>query len=133
MLIIGFYAGALALLYLVLTFRTIFLRGKLRVALGDGKQESLQRAIRAHANFAEYVPLALILLVLIASNSSPTLLIHGLGLALLLGRLLHALGVSRTPEPLVLRQAGMVLTIGCILVSAVYLLVKFISLTLANM
>ncbi|HEY6530313.1 MAG TPA: MAPEG family protein [Cellvibrionaceae bacterium] len=125
MRIVGFYAGCLALLYLVLTLRTIVLRGKLKVALGDGKQEPLQRAIRVHANFNEYVPIGLILLFLIASSGSPALLIHGLGIALLLGRLLHALGVSRTPEPFVLRQAGMVLTIGSILVSAGYLLLQF--------
>ncbi|RYZ87513.1 MAG: glutathione metabolism protein [Moraxellaceae bacterium] len=127
MLIVGFYAASLALLYLVLTFRTIFLRGKLRVALGDGKQEPLQRAIRVHANFNEYVPLGLILLFLVASSGSPILLLHGLGVALLLGRLLHALGVSRSPEPLILRQLGMVLTIGSILVSAGFLLVRSIT------
>jgi uncharacterized protein len=125
MRIVGFYAGCLALLYLVLTLRTIVLRGKLKVALGDGKQESLRRAIRVHGNFNEYVPIGLILLFLVASSSSPALLIHGLGIALLFGRLLHASGVSRTPEPFVLRQAGMVLTIGSILVSAGYLLLQF--------
>jgi uncharacterized protein len=127
MLIVGFYAASLALLYLVLTFRTIFLRGKLRVAPGDGKQEPLQRAIRVHANFNEYVPLGLILLFLVASSGSSILLLHGLGVALLLGRLLHALGVSRSPEPLILRQLGMVLTIGSILVSAGFLLVRSIT------
>lgn len=127
MLIVGFYAGILALLYLVLTFRTIFLRGKMRVSLGDGKQELLQRAIRAHANFNEYVPLALILLFLVASSGSANFLVHTLGSALLFGRLLHALGVSRVPEPLMLRQVGMVLTASSILVAASYLLVKFVA------
>lgn len=66
MAIVGIYAGVLALLYMVLTFRTIYLRGKFKAALGDGKQELLQRAIRVHGNFNEYVPLGLVLLLLVA-------------------------------------------------------------------
>lgn len=123
MAIVGLYAGVLALLYIVLTFRTIILRGKFKAALGDGKQELLQRAIRVHGNFNEYVPLGLVLLFLVAANQAPNYLIHILGAALLLGRLLHALGVSRSPEPLILRQIGMVLTTGSIITSAGFLLV----------
>jgi hypothetical protein len=68
--VVALYAGILALLYLVLTFRTIVLRGRLRVTLGDGGSEALQRAIRAHANFGEYVPLALVLQLLLASTGA---------------------------------------------------------------
>ncbi len=126
MSIVGIYAALLALLYMVLTFRTILLRGKFKAALGDGKQEQLQRAIRVHGNFNEYVPLGLVLLWLVAANQAPNYLIHGLGAALLTGRLLHALGVSRSPEPLILRQVGMVLTIGSIITSAGFLLVHLV-------
>jgi uncharacterized membrane protein YecN with MAPEG domain len=63
-LITPFYAALLALLYVGLAVRVIQLRRSERVALGDGGRQSLQRATRVHANFAEYVPLALILLVL---------------------------------------------------------------------
>lgn len=121
--IVALYAGLLALLYLVLTFRTIVLRGRLRVTLGDGGNEALQRAIRAHANFGEYVPLALVLQLLLASTGASATLLHGLGAALLLGRLMHALGVSRVPEPLPLRMAGMVLTTGTLAVSGVLLVI----------
>jgi len=120
------YAALLTLLYLVLTFRTILLRGKMRVALGDGGSPALQRAIRAHANFAEYAPFAIVLLFLVEAAGAGIMMIHALGLALLVGRLLHALGVSRLREPLPLRQAGMVLTTTCLFVSSVYLLLAFV-------
>jgi len=124
MKIAGLYAGLLALLYLVLTFRTITLRGRLRVALGDGGNDALRRAIRAHANFSEYVPIALVMLVVLGAIGSSLVILHGLGLALLVGRILHALGVSRLREPLALRMAGMVLTTGVLLVEAVLLVVS---------
>ncbi|MBK8284827.1 MAG: MAPEG family protein [Ahniella sp.] len=126
MKIVILYASLLSLLYLALTFRTILLRRKLRAALGDAGDKSLQRAIRAHANFAEYVPLALVLLVLVEGSGASGLMVHSLGAALLLGRLLHALGISRVREPLPLRMVGMVLTTTCLLVSGAYLLVAFL-------
>lgn len=122
MRIVVLYAALLTLLYLILTFRIIFLRGKLRAPLGDAGDRALQRAIRAHANFAEYVPLALLLMLMAAGSGATSTLLHGLGGALLLGRLLHAGGVSQVREPLPMRIAGMVLTTGCLFASAGYLL-----------
>lgn len=119
------YAALITLLFLVLTFRTIALRGRLRVALGDGNDRALQRAIRAHANLAEYAPLALLLLYLVEVAGSGPMTVHALGAALLLGRLLHALGISRVREPLPLRMMGMVLTTGCLIVSLALLLWSF--------
>ena len=119
------YAALLAALFLVLTFRTIHFRRGLRVALGDGGSNALQRAIRAHANFAEYVPIAILLLALVEATGGSVVLMHALGGALLLGRLLHALGISRVREPLPLRMVGMVLTTGVIAVSAVCLLLVY--------
>ena len=126
MKIVILYASLLVLLYLVLTFRTILLRRKLGAALGDAGDKALQRAIRAHANFAEYVPLALVLLILVEGSGANGWMVHALGAALLLGRLLHASGISRVREPLPLRVVGMVLTMTCLLVSSVYLLLVFL-------
>jgi uncharacterized membrane protein YecN with MAPEG domain len=63
-----------------------------------------------HANFAEYVPLALILLVLAELTGAAGLTLHALGLALLIGRVLHAYGVSQAEEDYRFRVAGMALT-----------------------
>lgn len=121
------YAALVTLLFLVLTFRTILLRGRYKAILGDASQPSLQRAIRAHANLAEYAPLALLLMFLVESNGAAPTTVHALGAAFLLGRLLHALSVSRVREPLPLRMAGMVLTLSVMIVSAALLLIGYVA------
>ena len=55
--IVPFYASLLAALYFFLSLRVIRMRRRERIALGDGENARLERAIRVHANFAEYVPL----------------------------------------------------------------------------
>jgi uncharacterized membrane protein YecN with MAPEG domain len=105
-----FYAGLLALLYVGLAVQVIRLRRRERVALGDGGRKSLQRAMRVHVNFAEYVPLALILLLLAELAGAAGFTLHALGLALLIGRVLHAFGVSQAEENYRFRVAGMALT-----------------------
>lgn len=104
------YAAVLALLYIYLSARTIGLRRKLQVALGAGEHPEMLRAMRVHANFAEYVPLALILIFLVEAQGMAAWLVHALGAALLLGRCLHAYGVSQVKETFAFRVSGMVLT-----------------------
>jgi uncharacterized membrane protein YecN with MAPEG domain len=70
------------------------------VALGLGKAEGLLRASRAHGNFAEYVPILLVLLLLLELGGRPALAAARAGRAILLGRVLHAAGISRSPERL---------------------------------
>ena len=61
-MIIAIYAAPLAFLYIALAINVIRLRFKHRVSLGAGEVPKLERAIRAHGNFAEYVPFALLLI-----------------------------------------------------------------------
>src|SRR3546814_3661445 len=73
------YAALCGLLLMVLSVRVILLRRELKVGLGDGDQPVLRRAIRVQANGAEYVPLALILLLLLEiSHQVPAVALHGL-------------------------------------------------------
>jgi uncharacterized membrane protein YecN with MAPEG domain len=106
------------LLYLGLSVRVIRWRRRELVALGDGGRPALQRALRVHGNFAEYVPLALILLALAELTGAAALLLHLLGLALLGGRALHAYGVSQAEENYRFRAAGMVLTFATLVAGA---------------
>ena len=62
----------------------------------DGGDPDLQRAIRVHANFIEYTPLALVLLALVDVMSGHDWLVHGFGIALVVSRLLHAQGLGAT-------------------------------------
>ena len=122
------YAALLAALFLILAVRVIRLRQVLQVALGDAGEKSLSRAIRVHANFAEYVPLALLLVYFVETSGAPQPLVHGLGLALLVGRTLHAFGVSQAREQLKFRVSGMATTFGVLGVSSLYLLYAYLVL-----
>jgi uncharacterized membrane protein YecN with MAPEG domain len=75
--------------------------------------------MRVHANFAEYVPFALLLMALAESMAPPRLLLHLVGLLLLAGRLLHAYGLSQTPHILRYRVWGMSLTFAALGIAAV--------------
>jgi uncharacterized membrane protein YecN with MAPEG domain len=116
--ITALYAGLVALLFLALARRVILLRRAVQAPLGDGGDRKLARAMRAHANCAEYAPLGLILIGLAESLSVPSLILHALGLALVAGRIVHAYGVSQEPENFRLRVLGMGMTLTSIAVAA---------------
>jgi uncharacterized membrane protein YecN with MAPEG domain len=108
------YAALLALLFIALSVRTLRLRATLRIAIGDGGNERLLRASRVHGNFAEYVPITLLMSLLLELGVGPVPLVHAVGLCLLVSRVVHALGVSRSPEQLRIRVVGMVLTFSAL-------------------
>ena len=72
------YAAILALLFVFLSVRTIRFRRRFSVAIGNGEHNLLARASRAHGNFAEYVPLALLLIYFIERGAAMPTLVHGL-------------------------------------------------------
>jgi len=117
------YAALCGLLLIVLSVRVIGLRRKYGVGLGTGEQPELQRAIRVQANFTEYAPLALILLLLLeVSHRAPDWALHLLGLLLVVGRIAHAIGVSRSGGGSAGRAVGVACTFIMLAVSAVWLL-----------
>lgn len=123
--VVPLYAALLALMYVALSVRTLRLRRHLKIAIGDAGDERMLRAMRVHANFAEYVPLCLLLLHFNELAGAGLLVLHLLGASLLLGRIVHALGVSRLREKFAFRVAGMALTLGVLSVCAVRLLLVY--------
>ena len=123
MAVTAFYAALLAPLYVLLSLRVIGARRKQRVPVGDGGNAILLRRMRVQANFAENVPLALLLMALAESLSADARLLHAVGAALLVGRLVHASGMSREMENFALRVSGMAATFSVQLVSAAACLV----------
>lgn len=121
------YAALLALLYVLLSVRTLRLRRRLKVAVGDGGNKMMLRSIRVHANFAEYVPFGVILIMACEMLVAPPLLIHGLGVTLLTGRLLHAFGLSNEAEVFAFRVSGMALTFTCYILAAAIILLRAFS------
>lgn len=122
---VSLYAALLTLVFIALSVRTIRLRRRLRIAVGDADNIEMRRAMRVHANFAEYVPLSLLLIYFAEVSGAPVALVHVLGLCLLAGRLAHAYGVSQPDEDFRFRVFGMAMTFGTLGVCSAYLLARY--------
>jgi uncharacterized protein len=120
--VIPIYAALLAFFYVYLSARTIGVRRKVKISIGDGGDDEMLRAMRMHANFAEYAPITLILLAFVDLQGGPIWLLHSLGVLFVLARLSHAYGISSVQAPGKFRVAGMVGTFTTIAVSAAWLL-----------
>lgn len=112
-------ASILALLFLRLSWGVITLRRRHRVSLGSAQHDDLERAIRAHGNFAEYVPLCVLLLACLELNGAPWWLVALPGTALIAGRVFHAKGIHELPPNFSNRVRGMKLTLTTLLALAV--------------
>ena len=119
MVVTPFYAALLALWLLVLSARVIQQRRTARVNLGDGGNTKLERAIRGQANFVEYVPVALIMLLVLELARFSIYLLHLLGLSLLLARLLHGYTFAFSAQFRLGRVAGAALTFVVLAIEAV--------------
>jgi uncharacterized membrane protein YecN with MAPEG domain len=126
MRIVSLYAALLAILFIILSIRTIRMRRSLKIAIGDSGSPAMLRAMRVHSNFAEYVPLTLFLVALVEVGSASSWVVHALGSLLLVGRLSHAYGVSQTTEVFAFRVSGMAMTFTTILFASLILLYEFL-------
>ncbi|MBL8531332.1 MAG: MAPEG family protein [Hyphomonadaceae bacterium] len=90
------YVGVNILLLLVLAYLVSAARRKHKITLGDGGNEAMTRAIRAHANAAEYIPAgaAGIILLALLDPAAPLWLFHASAIFLTAGRVLHGAGLS---------------------------------------
>ncbi|WP_018625736.1 MAPEG family protein [Kangiella aquimarina] len=124
--ITSLYAGLLALLILLLSYRVVMLRRKLQVGIGSHGEKVLARAIRVHGNAVEYIPICLLLMALAEIQGASSWFMHGTGLALLVGRVLHAAGLSKSVGKSFGRFYGVILTWLVMLVLSGYLIGYFI-------
>ena len=122
----GLYAALLALLLLALASRIVVLRWRTKTGIGDGGDRGLARAIRVHGNAIEYVPIALVLLLIAELGSANSALLHGCGIGLVVARILHAAGLSRTSGASLERVAGTATTFTVIAVLAAVDLAAFL-------
>jgi uncharacterized protein len=117
-------AGVFALLMVPLSLQVSMRRVKLGgVSSGSANDETLRRRIRAHGNFIEYAPTALIAVGLIEFGGGGRSLVLGLAISFCLSRILHAIGMLYTSQP-TLRAAAMLIQHGAFLVSGIFLVLK---------
>jgi uncharacterized protein len=98
-------AGAAAILHVWLSLRVSRLRRPLKIGVGDGGNEVLLRRMRAHGNFAENMPIFLVLLGFVELGAGGNLWLWGAGIVFVLARIAHAFGMDR-PGANILRVAG---------------------------
>jgi hypothetical protein len=120
-----FFAGCCALLQCLLTVLVIMRRAQTGVNFLDGGDDQLLRRMRAHGNFAETVPMALLLMLLLELRGLSSLWLIGFGIALLLGRILNAQGLL-FPNAFWSRKAGMGLTIAVISIQGAWAIALFL-------
>jgi uncharacterized membrane protein YecN with MAPEG domain len=126
----------LGLFYIMLSIRVIMVRGSTGASLGDGstgivaagQEHTVPLLVRArsHANFAEYVPIALILIGLAEIEGTRRVALIIFAAMLMVGRLAHPIGMGRKiPNPY--RAAGAVLTFSAIAAASIAILVNFVT------
>ncbi|MEE8439509.1 MAG: MAPEG family protein [Micropepsaceae bacterium] len=97
--VVGLYAGLNTLILLWIAASTGKLRAKHKVSIGDGGVLHLTRILRGHANAMENVPMALILMLVMAGLQTPVFVLHGFGIVLTIGRFCHAMHFIKEDAP----------------------------------
>src|SRR5438093_6173125 len=121
------YLAILALLYTVLALQVGRLRQRDRAAFGDNGSLALRSAIRAHANFIEYVPIITLMVAMLEMSGLPAMRVHLLMGALLVSRLLHPLGMYAAPNTLqfrIGRVGGITITLILLIACAFTILTR---------
>ncbi len=119
LLVTSLVASVLTIIFIRLSFAVIRLRRANRVGLGSGGNEELERAIRAQGNFAEYAPFGLILIACLELNGAPWWLVCIPGISIIIGRLIHAIGINEPPPHFRKRVLGMIFTLNTLIALAV--------------
>ena len=116
-----FSAAAAALIAAWLGWRCSKVRMSAKILHGDGGNPLMARRMRAQANFTEYTPIALVLIVLLDLMNINAWALGLTALAFMVGRVLHAVGMdAETPSKA--RMIGMALTLPIMLVWAIWAL-----------
>ena len=92
--LVAAYCGVFALVYALLSAHVVIGRARTGIVHGDGGNDRLNRVIRAHGNFAEYVPFILLMAALLEARGGSAAEVHWLLLPLLVARLMHPIGMQ---------------------------------------
>lgn len=118
MFVTPLYAGILTLWFVVLSLRVVSVRRR-GISFGDDGDIGVTRIVRAQANFAEYVPLALLMMGFLEVSRYSIHLLHALGITLVVARFFHGSALSFGWTRRFGRVAGSALTFTVLLIEAV--------------
>lgn len=120
--IVALYVALNLILLPILMYRVGQIRMKEKINLGDGDNPALLARIRAHGNFIETAPFALIGLFALAMLSAHPIALHLFGAGFFIGRIAHAHGMAQTGANGTGRSIGIVLSLLTFFGTAFYLL-----------
>ncbi|MFO1047107.1 MAG: MAPEG family protein [Geminicoccaceae bacterium] len=123
----AFYGALLALYYAGLSAWVVMARVSTDVLHGDGGDPTLQKRIRSHGNFAEFVPLTLLLIAFLEAGGAGRTLVQTLLIILLIARILHPVGMFAQKNSVwqfACRGGGLFGTLGVMIATAIMLLVR---------
>jgi len=124
------FSAIFGLMYIALSFNVVRYRFGSKISLGTGENKHLERAIRTHGNFIEYVPLALILMWFIETLTLSANVVFWLGAILLIARVSHAFGMFYPRQLMVLRRLGTLATFGVIVSACISILQYYMPLSI---
>lgn len=114
--------GILGIIFFVHCLRIIQGRGLTKTSLGDGGNDLMTRRIRIHGNFAEYIPLLMLILFMLEVKAISQVLLLAFALSVVVGRLLHFYGLYSNGSPMWARVWGMQLTLWPLLLGSLWLI-----------
>ena len=120
--ITALFAGVLTLILMGLGFHVGAYRGKTGISILHGDDMELAVRMRRHQNFLENVPMALILMALLELDGASPFVLYALGSVLVIGRILHPIGLRHDTISHPMRTAGAATTMLVQVVAAVLLL-----------
>jgi len=121
----AFYAALLALIFAVLSVWVIAARFKLGILHGDGGVEAMNRRMRAHGNFAEFVPLILLVAGLFEASGGNRATVRALLIVLTIARVMHPFCMVAPPNSVqqyAFRATSVMATLAVLIAAAILLL-----------
>lgn len=114
------YAAPMVLLFIALSARVIVYRRGNKIPLGNSGNPVLLSRIRAQGNCAEYMPFALLLLLMAELSGPPGLGLHIAASSFVVGRIVHAVHLSYLPSRYLMRAVAITLTFTAYLLASIF-------------
>ncbi len=124
-LITSIYASILAIIMIALSSHVSAQRGKANVSILDGGNAELQLRMRRHGNFVENVPMTLLIMLLAELDGVGSNWLHAAGALLVVGRILHAIGLQADKATPLRLAGGVASTISLLLMAGNILFLAF--------
>ena len=119
------FAALLAIEFILLSGWVVMGRVNKDALFGDANDGTFAKRIRTQANFAEYVPFAVLLIALLEARGGSHGLVITLLVILLIARLIHPIGMfapPNSPQQFGCRGGGILAPVGVTLIAAIALL-----------